>query len=208
MNKLNKLAEKNEDFRGRKNYIGPFIEILKSNLKQLDERISCDLVNNMSQGYTPFKKPIPIQSNNVQASNNMNASSNLPSVDINVDHRKVVKCIVCGGPHSKLFNCKRLPLYVLGDNFKFVPRGVCKSYLYCGTTTRYLNCHKGTEKWICASSKLNVLICSQCPVIHKDIQAFFKAHHNANLTIKENFDLFLQTQKPRHVNTNNTITQV
>ena len=144
----------------------------------------------MSQGYIPYKKPIPIQSNNVEASDNMQASGNVPSVDRNIDPRKVAKCIVCGGPHSKLFNCKKLPLYIPGDNFKFVPRGVCKSCLYCGTNSRYQNGHKGTEKWICASSKLNVLICGQCPVIHKDIQAFFKAHHNANLTIKENLTCF------------------
>ena len=65
MKKLNKIADKNQDFRGKKNYIGPFIGILKSNLKYIDERISCDMVNNMSQSYIPYKKPLPIQSNNV-----------------------------------------------------------------------------------------------------------------------------------------------
>ena len=126
----------------------------------------------------------------------------------NVDPKPAVKCIVCGGPHTKLVNCKRLPLYVPGDKFLKLPRGVCKSCLYCGTATRYPNCHKGSKKWICAASKLNTLICSECPVVHKDVQAFFKAHHNGNLTIKENFALFSQTQKPRCVTTNNIQTQL
>ena len=57
MKKLNKIADKNQDFRGKKNYIGPFIGILKSNLKYIDKRISCDMVNNMSQSYIPYKNP-------------------------------------------------------------------------------------------------------------------------------------------------------
>ena len=81
MKSLNKVADKNKDFKGKRNYIGPFIEILKSNLKYIDEHISCDLVNNMSQGYNPYKKPVPIQAHNVNTSGTPNITNNEISQD-------------------------------------------------------------------------------------------------------------------------------
>ena len=112
---------------------------------------------------------------------------------------------MCNGPHSKLFNCKKLPLFIPGDNYQIVPKGVCRMCLYCRTNIKFPKCHRGNEKWICNSSKQNVLICAQCPVIHKEVQTFFKAHHNSNMNIKENFELFAQTQQPRRVATNKTM---
>ena len=71
--------------------------------------------------------------------------------------------------------------------------------LYCGTDIKFPKCHQGTKKWICKSSKQNVLICAKCPVIHKEVQSFFNVHHNSNMSIRQNFELFSQTQQTRVV---------
>ena len=129
--------------------------------------------------------------NNVQAANNLTGDQ-VPSGNGFIDPRKKVVCLICGGPHAKLYNCKRLPLYIPGDNFKFLPKAVCKLCLYCASNVKPPNCHKGTESFICSSSKVNKLICVKCPIVHTDFQQFFKSHHNPNLSIKQNLDLFQQ----------------
>ena len=81
MRSLNKIADQNKDSRGKCNYIIPFLEIIKSNLKYIDERISCDAVNNMTQSYQgrPPRNIIPIHTNQLNASGNPNFASDNPN---------------------------------------------------------------------------------------------------------------------------------
>ena len=116
------------------------------------------------------------------------------SIQIKTQQKKPI-CVVCRGPYARLYNCQKLPQYIPGAKYEKLPKGVCGVCLYCATKIKPPACHKGDEKYICQSSKQNMLLCDKCPVVHKDMQNYFKSHHNSNMTIKQNFEMFIQTNK-------------
>ena len=62
-----------------------------------------------------------------------------------IDNRKRRKCQLCREPHTNLFFCKRLPLYVpVGGNVEPVPPSVCKLCLYTGFE-KGENCRHGSN---------------------------------------------------------------
>ena len=108
LNNLNTVAARNRDPHGWKNYVLPVIECLNQSLRYIDERISCQRINRLATPKTP--KPFPAKG----SINNTTANSN------NTDKPKT-KCLICGGNHTHLFNCKQLHTFIPAKNFKPLP---------------------------------------------------------------------------------------
>ena len=134
---LTKITNKKKDQRGKLNYIIPFLENLRTSLIYIDERISCNRINKMSYSKPP-RYSLPVHTNNINVTNQDQPKS---------------KCIVCAETHEKLYNCKKFPTFIPGDNFSPLPKGVCKACLRCDHKMKFPTCHKGNEKWICQITK-------------------------------------------------------
>jgi len=59
MNTLNKCAENSNDKQGKNNYINIFLRVLEKNIRYIDERLSNDKINSISE------RTNKVQSNNV-----------------------------------------------------------------------------------------------------------------------------------------------
>ena len=162
----------------------------------MDERISCDQVNALTPSFPPrIKRTIPVNTNALATGAENVTRDQVQGVDGFTGSKQTDKgCVICNGKHIKLYNCKHLPKFIPGKTVKPLPKDVCDKCLYCSIPR---NCHKGNESFICKTSGVNQLLCSKCPVIHQTLQAFFKSHHNSDLTIAQNMALFKETLKPK-----------
>ena len=105
--RLDKLAGRLGDLCGHRNYIGPFLKILKSTLKTMDERISCDQVNALTTSYPPRKQTIPVNANALVAGSGNSSANQAQGFDGIVDGKHTSGCLVYQGKHTKLYKCKQ-----------------------------------------------------------------------------------------------------
>ena len=183
LDNLNRVANKNNDPHGRKNYVEPLLVCLRQAFSYIDESISGQKIKKHSQP--------PVKSDFVRSANNSTSVS------------EQGKCKVCNGDHTHLFFCKQLPAFIpSGNTSKKLPNNVCTICLNTDTTKSSPQCHNNVQQlpFKCNVTGLHRLICSRCDD-HKHEQNWYKSYFNEKDGFK-NRKSYRQTLRNRtHNNT-------
>ena len=118
MDYLNSTAHRNHDYNGKKNYMKPFLYILKTNLKYVDKGISSQKVNKLLMPQDPPK---------YRTANYQTGAAASAATGVATGAANKAKCSACQGDHSNLLHCPKLPSFISGRNSKAFP----KSALIC-----------------------------------------------------------------------------
>ena len=156
-------AINNGDLKGHGNYVVPFLCSLKQQLRYIETKISCQLINVMARASAP---------------------PNIPTVTINaamVEETGTQCCTVCTGNHTNLMKCPQFPSFIPGPGARTLPDTVFPSCLKCAGNTE--QCHQFNVNYMCSKTSKNQLLCIECKT-HEKKQAWYKNHFNPSLGFK------------------------
>ena len=109
------VAIGNGDDRGRHNYAPILLHCLKIQLHFVNEKLSCELINQLSI------KPPKANANSVNSPDGGGDSVVQPK-----GGKDKSKCTVCKQMHHTLFSCLQLTLFIPEGTFKPLPCSVCR----------------------------------------------------------------------------------
>ena len=137
-NQLHTTAISNGDPKDHSNYVGPFLCSLKQQLRYIETKISCQLINVITRAQTP---------------------PDIPKVAINtatVEEKETIVCTVCTSDHNTLMKCPQFPDFIPGPSTQPLPDTVCSTCLRTAGDVKY--CHRPNPRYMCHKTKKHTLL--------------------------------------------------